>query len=80
MAQTAMTGPEYAAIRRAAGLTQRELAELVGVHPQAISKRERGVRGEISREAELALLVVIANRQIVLGGRSNGPEAVQDRV
>ena len=49
-----MTGPEYRAIRLALGLTQRELAERLGVRENTIWRRENGQR-EISPEAELAI-------------------------
>lgn len=49
-----MTGPEYRALRLALGLTQRELAERLGVRENTIWRRENGQR-EISPEAELAL-------------------------
>lgn len=58
-----MTAAEYASLRGEAGLTQAELAELLGVHKMSISKRERGVRA-IDREAEIALRAVIAERQV----------------
>ncbi len=34
---------DVSALRRSLGLTQRELAELVGAHPMTVSKWERGV-------------------------------------
>lgn len=37
-----MTGAELLALRRAAGLTQRELAAIVGLHRNTLARLERG--------------------------------------
>lgn len=37
-----MTGAELRALRRAAGLTQRELAAIVGLHRNTLARLERG--------------------------------------
>lgn len=39
-----MVGRDLASTRKSLGLTQRQLAELVGVDPITISRWERGVR------------------------------------
>lgn len=52
-----MTPAEYREIRQSLGLTQRELAERLGVDPQTISRRERGEL-PILREAVLAIRAV----------------------
>lgn len=49
-----MRGHEYRQQRERAGLTQKELAARLGVHPMTISKRERDAM-TITREAEIAL-------------------------
>ena len=49
-----MTGERYRRARRLLGLTQRKLAEHLGVHPQTISDRERG-KNPLTREAWLAI-------------------------
>ena len=54
-----MTGERYRRARRLLGLTQRKLAEYLGVHPQTISDRERG-KHPLTREAWLA----ITNKEI----------------
>ena len=48
-----MTPDEYRGLRRSIG-TQSQVAERLGVHPQTISQRERGVL-EIDDEAALAI-------------------------
>ena len=54
-----MTGERYRRARLLLGLTQRKLAEYLGVHPQTISDRERG-KHPLTREAWLA----ITNKEI----------------
>jgi len=49
-----MLGNEYRQQRERAGLTQKELAARLGVHPMTISKRERDAM-TITSEAEIAL-------------------------
>lgn len=49
-----MTGPEYRAIRKSCGLTQDQLAALLGVNNNTITRRERGYN-PITLEAEIAL-------------------------
>jgi DNA-binding XRE family transcriptional regulator len=49
---------EYSDARAAAGLTQAELAELVGVTPQTIKRLERG-RADVSRPVLLACRYVL---------------------
>lgn len=49
-----MQGNEYRKQRERAGLTQKQLAERLGVHPMTISKRERDAM-TITREAQIAL-------------------------
>jgi transcriptional regulator with XRE-family HTH domain len=44
------------------GLTQSRLAELLGVEPNSVARRERGER-PISREAELAIRALAAARR-----------------
>lgn len=39
-----MTAEEIRALRKALGLTQRQLADKVGVHESAVSQWERGAR------------------------------------
>jgi transcriptional regulator with XRE-family HTH domain len=49
-----MTGKAYRAIRHKLGLSQRELAEAVGVTPNTVARRERDERA-IGPEAEAAI-------------------------
>jgi len=65
-----MLGNEYRQQRERAGLTQRELAARLGVHPMTISKRERDAM-TITREAEIALRQVAdESREIACQGVS----------
>lgn len=57
-----MEPDEYREARIAAGLTQAELAELLGVTKHCIQDRENG-RNRITREAELALKTITASRK-----------------
>ena len=50
-----MTGKELAEIRAEWGLTQRELGDILGYHPQKISEMERDKR-DIPQVVELYLL------------------------
>lgn len=52
-----MTGQTYKQERRKRGLTQVELAALLGVRQSTVSDRERG-RREIAREAAIALRAI----------------------
>lgn len=51
---TDMAGERYREVRKSMGLTQAQLAGLLGVHEQTVSQRERGVY-PVSREAALAI-------------------------
>lgn len=53
-----MTADEYRAARVAAGLTQRQVADRVGVAVNTVARRERGER-PICPEAAAALLYAI---------------------
>ena len=57
-----MTAQEYRAARVAAGLTQLQAAEAIGVAPNTIARRERGER-PITPEAAAALLYAITGRR-----------------
>jgi len=57
-----VTRQEYRAARVAAGLTQRQAAEAIGVAPNTIARRERGER-PITPEAAAALLYAIEHRE-----------------
>lgn len=48
----------YRQLRELLGLTQAELADAVKVHPQTISKRERGLY-PITEEAALAIHLLV---------------------
>jgi transcriptional regulator with XRE-family HTH domain len=56
-----MTPADYRQLRERLGLTQGELAELVGVALNTVSRRELG-QLPIQREAELALRFVAAQK------------------
>ena len=56
-----MTGAEYRELRKRAGLTARELGELVGVDGNTVMRRERDEL-PIHRESELAVQFVTASR------------------
>jgi transcriptional regulator with XRE-family HTH domain len=65
-----MTGAELRRLRRRLGLTQRELAELVGVHANSIARQERG---ELGIKESLARLVrLLAERAPTNRRRSQG--------
>ncbi len=53
-----MTGAELRRIRKALGLTQRGLAERVGVHSNTIARQERGEVGIKEPLARLVRLLV----------------------
>ena len=57
----AMTGEEVAALRRRLGLTQVELAELVGVAPNSVARWER--REMAVRESAARLMRLLAQRR-----------------
>jgi len=57
-----MTAAEYRAARVAAGLTQRQAAEAIGVAPNTIARRERGER-PVTPEAAAALLYAITGQR-----------------
>lgn len=57
MTYAKMSPREYRDIRKGLGLSQPELARLLGVHEMTISKRERG-ENPITSEAALALKMV----------------------
>lgn len=57
-----MTPAELKEARRSLGLTQQELAGVLGVHPISISKWELGER-EIKRPIELAVRAIVAYGQ-----------------
>lgn len=50
-----MTGEEYSATRKTLGLTQQQLAQLVGVAVSTIQGREQQPEKDVSTEAELAI-------------------------
>jgi transcriptional regulator with XRE-family HTH domain len=52
-----MTGQELRRIRKALGLSQAELASLVGVQPNSIARQERGEMGIKEALARLIQLV-----------------------
>jgi transcriptional regulator with XRE-family HTH domain len=53
-------GDELRRVRRAMGLTQRELADRVGVHPNSIARQERGELGIKEPLARLIRLLATA--------------------
>ena len=57
----AMTGEEVRAMRRRLGLTQIELAELVGVAPNSVARWERGEMAV--RESAARLMRLLAQRR-----------------
>ena len=68
-----MLGPRIAALRRAAGWSQAELAQLLQCSPSAVGMYEQG-----RREPALALLVSMANAfgvttDYLLTGKATGP-------
>ena len=58
-------GPELRALRKAAGLTQADVAQLVGRHPNTVARWERGERTPepLVQEAALARLRALDKRQ-----------------
>lgn len=66
-----MTGKELRALRKSAGLTQRQLSSRVDVDTGTISRWERGVM-DISVPASLALRAILAPASLLDTG---GPEA-----
>lgn len=50
-----MDGKEYRALRMMLGLSQAELADVVGVHVQTVKAREAG-RTPVRKEAELSIV------------------------
>ena len=48
-----MTSQQVIAIRRSLGLTQAQLAQLLGVHPLTVSKWERGISSPNPHQAAL---------------------------
>jgi transcriptional regulator with XRE-family HTH domain len=69
-----MTPKEYRSLRESLNLTQGELAELVGVALNTISRRELG-QIAIDREAELAL-GWIAEARKKKNGRKRDPRSI----
>ncbi len=67
-----MNGTTYREAREALGLTQRELADFLGVHEQTISKRERGVEA-IGVEAIRALRDLLRQRGQTMAIESDTP-------
>ena len=60
-----LTGPEYRYIRKEIlGMSQTELAEELGLHPQAIYKREQGWKVKRENALALRMLWLIANYDI----------------
>ena len=57
-----MTAEEYRAARERLGLSQRELAERLGVHVQTVKARESG--RPINGEAELAIRALAAGHEL----------------
>jgi transcriptional regulator with XRE-family HTH domain len=57
-----MTGKAYRAIRHKLGLSQRELAEAVGVDKNTIARRERDERA-IGPEAEAAIRDLLRRKE-----------------
>jgi transcriptional regulator with XRE-family HTH domain len=52
-----MTGTELRRIRKRLGLTQREMAERLGLHPNTLARQERGESGIGNAAARLAKLL-----------------------
>ena len=73
-----MRGDELRALREAAGLSQAELASLLGVAPNTVARRERDER-PISREAALAAEHVCSHRAPAPTNRQRGAERIPRR-
>ena len=64
-------------LRKSAGLTQTELADRMGVHPQTISKWERGIsQPDISQLAALASALGVSIEEL-FGGEKPAEEAFE---
>lgn len=67
-----MSPDEYRRIRKNAGLTQMQLAPLLGVVPLTVCRRERG-RYPITKEAGFALRYVVTHYRKVVSDETKQP-------
>jgi DNA-binding XRE family transcriptional regulator len=70
-----MTSQEYKTARRELGLTQRQLAEVLGVTRATVNRRE-SAGGTVTTEAELAMAALAVRRLIDATEQGDPLEAV----
>lgn len=63
--------------RQTRGLTQRELANLVGTDVGTISRYERGAEPSLSRAGEIAAALGVPIDELIHGREASTPETVR---